>query len=177
MAFNPCTPVRPLPTRPSPTLPAARARRICHPPAPTRQNTRPWHVDDPSGSCAHWDGSDGMRCALVALDDARVGFKLECALWRSSVRSSGVQDLETKAPSEQGEHRVMTLTRECEEANLTSPGSMPAGFLAHPPAGDASDVPACTISRKVREGGDPRCGGLLRWEAWCTHFACWCSFR
>jgi hypothetical protein len=23
----------------------------------------------------------------------------------------------------------MTLTRECEEANLTSPGSMPAGFF------------------------------------------------
>ena len=53
----------------------------------------------------------------------------------------------------------MTLTRECEEANLTSPGSMPAGFLAPSTGWGCKRLPACTISRKVREGGDPRCGG------------------
>jgi hypothetical protein len=52
----------------------------------------------------------------------------------------------------------MTLTKECEGGQPNLAQCRP-GFWRHPPAGDASDVPACTISRKVREGGDPLCGG------------------
>jgi hypothetical protein len=72
----------------------------------------------------------------------------------------------------------MTLTRECEEANLTSPGSMPAGFLAPSTGwGCKPDVPACTKSRKsgkvATRAAVASCGGRRG-----VHInACWCSFR
>ena len=123
-----------------------------------------------------------MRCALVALDDARVGFKLECALRRSDLpafkRSSvlesavqRVQDLETKAPSEQGEHRVMTLTKECEEANQLLARLMPAGFLAPSTGwGLQATCPRVPYREKSGKVATRSAVVILRWEAWWTHY-------